>query len=196
MIDTQGVCEAPVDMGAKGDQSHTNDTLQHKDAVTHGDIFALASRSDAQPAGGQGGKTDDDAVVCWDSPRTRGDGSSSSDAEKEPVCSGFEGKDDSRGRSHRTSHPKSGCGSPAADERENAAFQRCYFLYDARQETPGVFDARAAPGTPPGGGERRFEAERERRSPGRPSLEPRPEGPKERGEPGSSEPGVTRKIPL
>ena len=83
MIDTQDVYEAPVEVCSKGGQGKTNGTppRRHDDhaaaAAAHGEIFALASWSATQPADAQGGKTEE-AVLTWDSLRTRGDGSSSS----------------------------------------------------------------------------------------------------------------------
>ncbi|KAK0135400.1 Band 4.1-like protein 1 [Merluccius polli] len=206
MIDTQDVYEAPMDVYSKGEQNKTYYALQHNDSTMHRDrdISALTSWNNTEPIDGQNGKTDSNTIACWDSLRTRGDGSSSSDAEKEGTCTGFEGADHLDAAASRSGHlqgvsytkdgarHQNGYGPPSADEAEarDAVFQQCYFQYDARQ------DASAATEPSPRGAERRFEVERERREARKPTPEPNPEGAKERSKPGNSEMGVTRKIPL
>ncbi|KAJ3586282.1 hypothetical protein NHX12_012682 [Muraenolepis orangiensis] len=192
MIDTQDVYEAPTDMYSKVEQHKTDCTPQHNESTLHGDIFALTSWSNTEDADGDNGKIDNTTVACWDSLRTRGDGSSSSDAEKEPTCGGFEGADHSEaavprsGHCHSTSYPKNGAGhqngygSLSVDKTgaQIAEYQRCYLRYESS----------------PGDEECRFEVEREawKAAPGS-----NREGAKECGKAGNSpESEVARKIPL
>jgi len=210
MIDTQDVYEAPMDVYSEGEHNKANYTLQHNESTMHGDIFSLTSWNNTAPMDGQNGKIDN-TIASWDSLRTRGDGSSSSDAEKELSCTGFEGADHSEvsgspsGHSHSLPYTKNGaqhqngCGSPAAAKTvvRNTEFQHCYFQYDTHQETLRNFDASAVLESPPGGPECRFETtERERCEACEPTAEPNPEGVKELSQPGNSELEVIRKIPL